>query len=78
MNYIAIIIEKLKELRKCSPDLSFGDFIYSILRDDIVCVKTNKQGISWIREITDKEFYDALNRLLQEEKDYGKEVKSTN
>ena len=72
MNYVVLIIRKLEELRQVSPDLTFGDIVYSLLRKDIVDVDC-KKNISWIRDVDDVQFYGAINKLIKEETDYKDE-----
>lgn len=72
MNYVVLIIRKLEELRQVSPDLTFGDIVYSLLRKDIIDIDC-KKNISWIRDVDDVQFYGAINKLLKEETDYKDE-----
>ena len=70
INFTPIVLERLKVLRELSPDLSFGDILYSILRDVNLQADANKNGICWLRAITDEQYYKAIERLIIEETEF--------
>lgn len=75
MNYIPLILMKLRELREHSPDLSFGDIMYSMLRPAHLVSKPEDAKIAWLREIDDFDFFNAITSLLAEEQEFKIEQK---
>lgn len=72
MNYIPLIKNKLDELSKVAPDLSFGDLLYCILRKTSLEQKPDDVNISWLTDIKDKDFYTSLEKALKTEEEYKK------
>ena len=73
MNYIPSILVKLQELHRTSPDLSFGDILYSILRKPILKETPDDLSNHWLREIDDHIYFNAVSRLIKEELEYKSE-----
>lgn len=78
INFAPIIIERLKVLRKVAPDLTFGDILYSILRDANLQIPIKKEGINWLRQITDEQYYKSIERLMIEEEQYKTDTNERN
>lgn len=72
MNYIPLIKDKLDELSKSAPDLSFGELLYSILRKPILVQKPTSANIAWLLDIENKDFYTALEKAMEVEKAHKK------
>lgn len=70
MNYIPLILLKLKELRELSPDLTFGEMIYSILRPANLESAPEDVKIAWMMEIDDLDFFNSVSKLIVEEQEY--------
>lgn len=67
MNYIPLILMKLRELRELSPDLSFGEILYSLLRPAHLKGKPEEVPIAWLMDIDDFEYFNAVTKLIEEE-----------
>lgn len=66
MNYKPLIIDKLKEYTSELPEYCMGDILYSIVKE--VSAKKTIDKIN-LRKLTDKMFYEALDRSLNQEKE---------
>ena len=77
MNYKNLNILKFKELNEVSPkDYSFGALLYSFLRKPVLWEKPEEGCLSWILDISDEDFYSALERAIEEIKTENEEKKS--
>lgn len=72
MDFKPLIKIKLDEFSKESPDLKFGELLYSILRKPMLDSKPDGVSLSWLTEIEDKEFYTAIERAINNEKEHKK------
>ncbi|MDC7249859.1 MAG: hypothetical protein PQJ49_08095 [Sphaerochaetaceae bacterium] len=61
MNFIPLIEQKLTELRKESPELTFGALLYSVLRKQ----KPEHISLGWLLDIEDKDFYTFIEKELE-------------
>jgi hypothetical protein len=74
MNYRNLNILKFKELNEVSPkDYSFGALLYSFLRKPVLWEKPEEGCLSWILDISDEDFYSALERAIEEIKTENEE-----
>lgn len=73
MDYTPLIVAKIRELKKNSPDLSFGDILYSILREPMLRVTPKDANIAWLRDVSDFDFFNSITRLQEEEAEYKNE-----
>jgi len=62
-----LIIEKLKMLEKLLPEYSFGELLYTILRKKNLKNKGEKFDTTWLRSISDKEFYTSIEKAIENE-----------
>ena len=73
MNYKPLVYQKLKEFGDLSPDFSIGELFYSILIK--MGKKPDSQSLTWIRELSDDEFYTSLEKNIEDEAEYKLEKK---
>ena len=64
---------KLRELRELSPDLSFGEILYSLLRPANLEGKPEEAPIAWLMDIDDFDYFNAITKLIEEETEFKKE-----
>ncbi|MCA9749978.1 MAG: hypothetical protein KC414_12790 [Romboutsia sp.] len=73
MNYKPLVIKKFLEFKDEASEFSFGELLYSILRNPISGIVPEGTSISWLKNIEDSDFYTVIDRALEEEKDYKKQ-----
>ena len=61
-----LLIDKLTELHTTVPNFSFGELIYSVLRDSKI--KPDDTHSSWLMQIKDTDFMAAIERTIKFEK----------
>lgn len=67
-NYKALSLFRLKELAEITTDeFTVGDVLYSIFRK---VSKPTDASTVWMRDISDKDFYEAIEKALNEEKEW--------
>jgi len=66
MNYKPLIYEKLKDFDKEVPGYSFIDTIFSVL---VTIFKGEEINRSKLKELTDGQFYSAIQKTINKEKD---------
>lgn len=72
MNYRPLVIKKFEEFKEEASDFSFGELLYSILRNHNSGFVPDNQKLSWLRNVEDSQFYTAIDRALEEEKEFKK------
>lgn len=75
MNYTPLIIQKLKELNETADEFTFGEILYSFLRNSILKKSPNNISIGWLKGIDDKDFYVAIEKAIDEEIEFKKDIK---
>ena len=65
-NYKALTVHHLKQFSELTgEEYNFGELLYSILRK---VQKPKGVTTAWLREVSDEDFYTALENAIKEEK----------
>jgi hypothetical protein len=64
-NYGTLIISSLKDFQKTFPDMTFGEIMYSFLRQNELTGKTLKD----IRTLSDEDIYQSIEKSIKYEQD---------
>lgn len=64
-NYGTLIISSLKDFQKTFPDMSFGEIMYSFLRQNDLSGKTLQE----IRILSDEDIYQSIEKSIKYEQD---------
>ena len=67
MNYKPLIVDKLKEYNEELPEYSIGEILYSVLKEISTSKTIDRTTIR--TSLSDKMFYQALNKSLSQEKE---------
>lgn len=70
MKYTPLILKKIQELSNQFPEYSFGDLLYTILREKYVGEVQDRKSSGWIREVSDQKFYTAVENAIKKEDNY--------
>lgn len=64
-NYKALSFFRLREFAELTgDDYSFGDLLYSVFRKTQKPINSNT---GWLRDVTDEDFYIAIEKAYKEE-----------
>jgi hypothetical protein len=64
-NYGTLIISSLKDFQTTFPNMSFGEIMYSFLRQNDLSGKTLQE----IRALSDEEIYQSIEKSIKYEQD---------
>lgn len=69
-SYGTLIISSLRDFQRTFPDMSFGEIMYSFLRQNDLTGKT----LSEIRELSDESIYKSIEKSIKFEQDEPAEL----
>lgn len=64
-SYGTLIISSLRDFQKTFPDMTFGEIMYSFLRQNNLAGKTLKD----IRELSDESIYESIEKSIKFEQE---------
>lgn len=64
-SYGTLIISSLRDFQKTFPDMTFGEIMYSFLRQNQLMGKTLKD----IRELSDESIYESIEKSIKFEQE---------
>lgn len=65
LNYGTLIVSSLRDFQKTFPNMTFGEIMYSFLRNENSPVKNLKD----IRELSDESIYESIEKALKYEQE---------
>lgn len=66
-NYKSLAAHGLKELIDMTPDMSFGEVLYSVLRKQNLSSRPSLENTYWLTQISDEDFFHATERAIKDE-----------
>lgn len=68
-NYNTLILSSLKDFQSTFPEMTFGEILYSFLRQSLPDNCTCKSHLKEIRELTDESIYEGIEKTIKAEQE---------
>lgn len=67
--FTTLIVSALNDMKDSFPDMTFGEILYTVLRKENLNGKPNDASTSWLLDIKDEEYYNAIEKSIKQEKE---------
>lgn len=65
--FTTLIISALGDMRDSFPQMTFGEILYTLLRKNYIPTKPDGVNTSWLLNIKDEDFYNAIEKVIKNE-----------
>ena len=73
-NYSTLIISSLKDFQTTFPEMTFGEVLYSFLRQGVSGAQIPEGCLNPIRALSDEVIYEAIEKTIKIEQESPDEV----